>query len=175
MSGNRVSERLAWAVTTLDVQPADRLLEIGCGHGVAVSLVCERLVSGHLLAIDRSSAMVAAARRRNAAHEAAGKVSFQVAALDQADLGDAQFDTIFAFRIGVFVRGSPERELAIISKHLAPGGRFHLVYDPASGGEALTIVERGVATLSRHSFIVQSARIETVVQTTIVAIIAGKR
>lgn len=175
MSAREGSARLAWAVEGLNVRPGDRLLEIGCGHGVAVSLVCERLEEGHILALDRSPAMIAAAQRRNAAHVAVGKAAFQAAALHEASLGGTTFDTVFAIRVGVFVRGSPARELAIIRERLAPGGCFHLVYDPARGEEAPQVSEAAVATLEQNGFTVHEARTEVVARATAVRLIAGRR
>ena len=118
MSG--AAERLVWAVDALDVQPDDRLLEVGCGHGVAVSLVCERLGGGSIHAVDRSAKMIDAATRRNVVHVAAGRASFQLAELHAADLGDTRFDVVFAIHVPVLLRGDPHRELPVIAAHLAP-------------------------------------------------------
>ena len=53
-----IPDRIRWAVETLDVEPGDRVLEIGGGPGVAASLVCERLGGGNLLLIDRSATAI---------------------------------------------------------------------------------------------------------------------
>ena len=124
-----VSHRLRAVVDELDVQPDDRVLEIGCGHGVAASLVCERLEHGHLTAIDRSAKMIEAASRRNAAHVAAGKAEFLRAPLEHLDLGKRRFDKILAVRVGLFQR-EPERARAIVERWLAPGGSLLVVFDP---------------------------------------------
>jgi SAM-dependent methyltransferase len=124
-----MSERLRRIVEQLDIQPRERVLEIGCGHGVAATFVCERLDGGRLTAIDRSPKMVAAAARRNAAYVEAGTAEFLVAALEDADLGDRRYDTIFAVRVGLFHR-EPERARALAERWLAPGGRLTAVFDP---------------------------------------------
>ena len=118
----KVAERLVWAVDVLAVEPTDRLLEIGCGHGVAVSLVCEKLDGGTITAIDRSAKMIEMARKRNADHVAESMASFRNASLHQAAFDDSRFDTILAIHVGVFLRGQPARELKIIKDHLALEG-----------------------------------------------------
>ena len=123
-----MSERLRAIVESLDIQPGERVLEIGCGHGVAATLVCERLDGGAYTAVDRSPAMIAAARRRNAAHVAAGRAEFLVMALEALDLGDRRFDVIFAARVGLFHR-EPARARGYAGRWLAPGGRIVTEYD----------------------------------------------
>jgi ubiquinone/menaquinone biosynthesis C-methylase UbiE len=103
-----VSDRLRKVVEELDVQPDERVLEIGCGHGVAATYVCERLDGGRLTAIDRSPKMIEAAERRNAEHVAAGRAEFLVGALEDLKLGERRFDKIFAVRVGLFHR-EPDR------------------------------------------------------------------
>jgi ubiquinone/menaquinone biosynthesis C-methylase UbiE len=124
-----VSERLRKVVDELDIQPADRVLEIGCGHGVAAGFVCERLESGRLTAVDRSRKMIDAARRRNGEHVEAGRAEFLVAELEHLDLGERRFDKVFAVRVGLFHR-EPERARALIAPWLAPGGTVTSVFDP---------------------------------------------
>src|SRR3954469_23871482 len=119
----KASERFVWAVDTLAVHPADRLLEVGCGQGVAVSLVCERLTRGTITAIDRSPKMIEMARRRNREHVDAGRAAFEAIALEDADLGERRFDKVFAFNCAPFWL-APEEALGAVREHLAPDAAF---------------------------------------------------
>jgi ubiquinone/menaquinone biosynthesis C-methylase UbiE len=124
-----MSDRLARIVDRLDVRPGDHVLEIGCGHGVAATLICERLAGGRYTAIDRSPKMIEAAARRNAAYVEAGVAEFLVAALEDADLGGRRFDKVLAVRVGLFHR-DPARAHELAARWLAPGGTILPVFDP---------------------------------------------
>jgi SAM-dependent methyltransferase len=136
----KASERFVWAVDTLEVGPANRLLEVGCGHGVAVSLVCERLETGTITAIDRSPKMIEMATRRNREHVDAGRAVFEAVALEDADLGDRRFDKIFAFNVAPFWQ-RPERALDAVREHLTRDGAVYLFWDarhfPSDGARDL--------------------------------------
>jgi ubiquinone/menaquinone biosynthesis C-methylase UbiE len=122
------NNRLRSIIDQLEIRPDDRVLEIGCGHGVAATLVCERLDSGRLTAIDRSPKMIEAAARRNAAYVEAGKAEFLVADVEDMDLADRRFDKVFAVRVGIFHR-QPERAHGLVERWLAPGGTVSAFYD----------------------------------------------
>jgi SAM-dependent methyltransferase len=143
----------------LSVRPDDRLLEVGCGHGVAVSLVCERLRGGSVLAIDRSATMIDAAARRNAAHVAAGRAAFRVASLHEADLGDTRFDVVYAIHVPVFLRGDPRRELEIVRAHLVPGGRFALPFQPLDPASTESTLQRLAGVVAAGGFVVEEQRV----------------
>ncbi|HEY0683451.1 MAG TPA: class I SAM-dependent methyltransferase [Steroidobacter sp.] len=123
-----MTERLRTIVKGMRIQPGDRVLEIGCGHGVAASFVCEKLRSGRLLAIDKSKKMIDAAVRRNSEHVASGKAEFQAVDVIEFDPGRTKFDKIFAVRVGLFHR-DPALARSLLEPWLAPSGKIVLVYD----------------------------------------------
>jgi ubiquinone/menaquinone biosynthesis C-methylase UbiE len=123
-----MSERLRGVVDQLAIRPGDRVLEIGCGQGVAATMVCQLLSTGTLTAIDRSTKMVEAATRRNAGYVASGKAEFLIASLEDMNLGDRRFDLVFAVRVGLFHR-DPERAHSLLQPWLAPGARVCTFYD----------------------------------------------
>lgn len=168
----RASERITWAVDSLAVAPGHRLLEIGCGHGVAVSLVCERLRTGHITALDRSATMVAQARARNAGPITAGLAAVERGTLLDVDLGEQAFDTVFAIHVPVFARGDPAGELEVVRRHLAPGGTLHLVDEPLDPAAAEAVVRRQAAVLAGHGFTVVDERIAELSSTRIVSVVA---
>lgn len=123
-----MSERLRSIVDGLGIESGDRVLEIGCGHGVAATLVCERLEDGHLTAIDRSPKMIEAATKRNDRFVKSGLADFRVAAFEEFDPGGDRYDLVFAVRVGFFHR-DPDGGRRVVEPWLAAGGAFRSFFD----------------------------------------------
>lgn len=127
------AERLVWAADVVRPRAGERVLEVGCGHGVLATLVVERLgADGRYTGIDRSAAMVRAAAGRNAGAVEHERAEFLVTALEDADLGARRFDLVLAVRVGLFHR-EPQRARALLEPWLAPGARIHAPYDEPDG------------------------------------------
>jgi SAM-dependent methyltransferase len=158
MAARAVPERLLWAVKMLGLGPDDHLLEIGCGSGAAVALICEQLVGGRIVAIDRSATAISGANKRNAKHIAAGKAVLQTLALEQLKPSDVlggreRFDKVFAMNVNLFWVRSPAKELDLIKGLLGPGGALYLFYGygvPPAEGKASQNAPRIPGVLTEH-------------------------
>jgi trans-aconitate methyltransferase len=176
MGGGTAPERLRWAVETMAVDPADRLLEIGCGSGVAVSLVCERLRTGTITAIDRSPKAIEAATRRNQAHIAAGRAELRTLAIEDAvpgGLPEHRYDKVFAVNVNLFWTRTPTAELALIRRLLAPGGAVYLFYEPPSADRADQLAGALPRVLADHGFASTTRTRTTAASTVLLCVRAG--
>jgi SAM-dependent methyltransferase len=123
-----VPDRIRWAVEMLDPGPAEMLLEVGCGPGVAAELVCARLTTGRLIAVDRSPVAAERTTRRNAAHVAAGRLTVLQAALPDVGVPDRSVDAAFTVNVNVFWTDPEGPAVAALARTLRPGGRLLVLY-----------------------------------------------
>lgn len=122
-----ISDRLRQAVKALPLTPGMRVLEIGCGPGVAARAVAAQIGDGKVVAIDRSETAIDQATRGSAAEIAAGRLEFRCSAIEDFALadGEAPFDLAYAHRVGALDGRHPEagrKALAVLKRVLKPGG-----------------------------------------------------
>ena len=126
-------QRSRWVVSLLGVQPADQVLEIGFGPGVAIAQLV-RAGAGHVYGLDHSGVMLRQASRRNAAAIRAGRVTLVRASVDQIPPALAgPFNAILAINSLGFWPAPAER-LAELRRRLAPGGRVAIASQPRCPG-----------------------------------------
>lgn len=106
-----------------------RVLEIGCGPGVAARAVAGRIGDGFILAIDRSEKAIELARRGSAREIAAGVLEFRCVSAEELVLSadEAKFDLAFAMRVGAFDGrhpGAGQKALDRLRSVLAPHARL---------------------------------------------------
>jgi SAM-dependent methyltransferase len=127
----RISSRLAAIVDALPLRPGLRVLEIGCGPGVAARAVLQRIGTGHVLAIDRSAKAIAQAAAGSASEIASGRLVFRCVAIEDLVLaqGEPRYDLAFAVRVGVLDGRHPERQHLAFGRlrdALVDGGRVFI-------------------------------------------------
>ena len=79
-------------VDLLEVQPQDRVLEVGFGPGVVIELLSNRAREGLIAGVDPSREMVAQAQARNAAAIQRGSVDLRFGSVEQLPFPDNSFD-----------------------------------------------------------------------------------
>src|SRR4051812_48320319 len=125
--------RNRWAVQLLDIQPTDRVIELGCGPGVALAALATRAVRGSVVGVDHSQVRIRQARRRNRAAIRAGRVRLIHAPVDGLSGSEGPFDAALAVNtVGMWP--DPAARLRDLARLLRPGGRIALVSQPRCPG-----------------------------------------
>jgi ubiquinone/menaquinone biosynthesis C-methylase UbiE len=120
----------AWGIGVLDVQPQDRVLEVGFGPGVAIEMLATR--ARYVAGADPSPEMLRQATRHNAAAIREGRVELHQAAADHLPFGDGSFDRVLAIN-SMQVWPDAIAGLSEISRVLRRGGVLALVFTVHSG------------------------------------------
>ena len=126
-----VSSRIMSAIDALPLKHGLRVLEIGCGSGVAAREIVRRWPDIYVLGIDRSSAAIRQALAGSQPQIAAGQVAFCLIAVEEFKLlpNEPLFDLAFALRVGALDGRYPQaRALALpdLRAALVPGGRIFI-------------------------------------------------
>lgn len=129
--------RNRWVVELLDIQPTDRVIELGCGPGVAVAALAGRADRGVVVGVDHSAVVIRQARRRNAAALAAGRVRLVHAPVERLTVTDGPFDAALAVNTVGFWP-DPTARLHEVGQVLRPGGRIALLSQPRCPGATAT-------------------------------------
>ena len=122
-------KRNLWAADLLDVQPDDRVLELGFGPGIAIEAMARRATRGVVTGVDHSEVMVRQATRRNAAAVRAGRVDLRLGNAEDLPAFDAPFDKVLAVNSLMFW-DDPVARLKELRALLCPSGQIAIAYQP---------------------------------------------
>jgi ubiquinone/menaquinone biosynthesis C-methylase UbiE len=112
-----------FAIEMLDLQPTDRVLDIGFGGGVTIEKMLNTIDTGKIYGVDFSEVMVEQGKHQFKDAIAAGKVSIEFADVQQLPFDDNTFDKICTVNT-IYFWSDPLAGLQEIKRVLKSGGRL---------------------------------------------------
>src|SRR6476661_1808883 len=148
----QVPPRMVWAVELMDPQPGDNVLEIGCGPGYAAELICQRLTTGKLFAIDRSESGVDRTKRRGKKFVDAGRLTVRQIDLATLRVPVKRLHKVFAFNVNLFWVRECHDEVALLHERVLPGGAVYLFFEANRPELVREIVRKSSKALTDGGF-----------------------
>lgn len=126
-------ERNYWAVDLLNLQPQDRVLEIGFGPGVAMRKMSAIVTQGTVFGIDRSEVMLSQASRRNREGIAHGRVRLFLGSVSALPEFGGKLDKVIDVNSFQFW-DKPVDYLKALREKMASGGAIAIAHQPRKPG-----------------------------------------
>ena len=152
-ASNRV--RNAWTVELLELSPGLRVLEIGCGPGLALEACLVAQACLQLEAIDHSEVMLRQAAIRNQRALETGRLRLRRGAFDDLELSGVSYDRIYSSNLVMFL---PDKMASFtrMRELLVPGGRLASTHLPraknATAEDALRFATEIERIMARTGF-----------------------
>lgn len=149
---NRLRNR--WTVEQLELRAEHRVLELGCGPGLALKDCAALVTRGRLLGLDHSATMLKQARAR-LSPGLQTRVELRQADVAKLHEFEANFDRAYSINVVQFV-SDRARLFSALFELLAPGGLIATTYQPrhrqATRSDALRLAEAVEAHMDAAGF-----------------------
>ena len=146
-------------VSYLDVQPNDRILDVGCGDGTLTAQIAEAAGSGQVLGLDASQSFISTAEEKYATSSCTFKLQDCTKLEECPEAIDGSWDKVFSNAAMHWILRNTETRIRFfdnVYKALKPGGSF--VFEQGGGGNVGEVQAASVAALTHAGLSLDEVR-----------------
>ena len=116
-----------WAISLLDIETNDQVLEVGFGPGYAIKKMSEMIATGSVSGIDLSETMLKQASALNAEAVASGRVDLRRCDIASRPYEEGVFDKVLVVNV-IYFWPEAVAVLREIGRVMKPGGRLAIYF-----------------------------------------------